>query len=229
LPNDLADMPLTALPQRALMPMTAGRGSVHLYRSSSTCASGRLATMNHTAREFTRLRALLERLLPSTAPFLPGATDHDLDRLATATGLVLPADLCALLRVSAGQDDPGHLYGPLNFHHFLTVDEIIEMHRMLTDAVGDLATPVEQPAYYRWTVWSPSWLPFLAFDGDCYFLDLAPGDRGTHGQVVYRPNVPDLSEPIAPSLTAFLTRTADLIESGNATTEESTIVLLDLY
>jgi cell wall assembly regulator SMI1 len=69
--------------------------------------------MNHTAREFARLRAVIERRLPETAPFLPGATDHDLERLATATGLVLPADLCALLRTSAGQDDPDYLDGPL--------------------------------------------------------------------------------------------------------------------
>ncbi|MGW3963686.1 SMI1/KNR4 family protein [Amycolatopsis sp. NPDC005003] len=184
--------------------------------------------MNHTAREFARLRAALERRLPGTAPFLPGATDHDLDRLATATGLTLPAELCALLRASAGQDDPGHLYGPLNFHHFLTVDEIIEMHRMLTEAVGDMAKPVAQPACYRWTVWSESWLPFLAFEGDCYLLDLDPGERGTVGQVVCRPNVPDLGEPVAPSLTAFLARAADLIETGHAVAEESTLVLLDL-
>lgn len=130
--------------------------------------------------------------------------------------------------MSAGQDDPDQLYGPLNFHHFLTIDEIIAMHRMLADAVGDMAAPVEQPAYYRWTVWSESWLPFLAFEGDCYLLDLDPGERGTAGQVVFRPNVPDLDEPKAPSLTAFLTRAADLIETGQAHTEESTLVLLDL-
>jgi cell wall assembly regulator SMI1 len=184
--------------------------------------------MNQTVREFLRLRAVIERRLPETAPFRPGATEHDLDRLAAATGLALPADLCALLRASAGQDDPDQLYGPLNFHHFLTIDEIIEMHRMLTDAVGDLATPVGQPACYRWTVWSESWLPFLAFQGDCYLLDLDPGERGTAGQVVFRANVPDLGEPKAPSLTAFLARAADLIETGQAYPEQSTLVLLDL-
>jgi cell wall assembly regulator SMI1 len=184
--------------------------------------------MNDTAREFGRLRRSIERLLPETAPFLPGASDRDLDRLAAETGLTLPADLCALLRVSAGQDDPDQLYGPLNFHHFLTIDEMIEMHRMLTDAVGDLAAPVEQPASYRWTVWSESWLPFLAFQGDSYLLDLDPGERGTSGQVVFRSNVPDLDEPKAPSLTAFLARAADLIEAGHATVEESTLVLLEL-
>jgi cell wall assembly regulator SMI1 len=193
------------------------------------CAPGRLTAMDQVVREFMRLRAVIEQRLPDAAPFLPGATDRDLDRLATATGLVLPADLCAVLRTSAGQDDPDLLYGPLNFHHLLTIDEIIEMHRMLTDAVGDMATPVQQPAYYRWTVWSESWLPFLAFQGDCYLLDLDPGERGTAGQVVFRPNVPDLDEPKAPSLTAFLARAADLIETGHARTEESTLVLVDLY
>ncbi|ANZ40878.1 hypothetical protein BBK82_37745 [Lentzea guizhouensis] len=175
------------------------------------------------------MRALIDRLLPRTAPFLPGATDQDLDRLATATGLDLPADLVALLRVSAGQDDPHQLHGPLNYHHFLTVDEIIDMHAVLTGAVGDLATPVAQPSCYRWTVWSESWLPFLAVDGDCYLLDLNPGDLGTAGQVVSRPNVPDLGEPLAPSLTAFLARAADLVEAGRVEVEESTLVLLDLY
>lgn len=141
----------------------------------------------------------------------------------------MPADLVALLRASAGQDDPGHLHGPLNFHHFLTIDEIIKMHRMLTVAVGKMATHVEQPAYYRWTVWSQSWLPFLAFQGDCYFLDLDPGERGTVGQVVFRPNVPDLDEPKAPSLSTFLASAADLIETGNVEIEESTLILVDLY
>ncbi|HET6707135.1 SMI1/KNR4 family protein [Amycolatopsis sp.] len=178
--------------------------------------------------EFTRLRHLIERRLPGTAPFRPGATDAGLERLATETGLAPPAGLRALLRVSAGQDDPDQLYGPLNFHHFLTIDEIVEMHRMLTDAVGDLAAPVGQPAWYRWTVWSESWLPFLAFQGDCYFLDLDPGERGTFGLVVFRPNVPVLDEPKAPSLAAFLTRAADLVETGHARVEESTLVLLDL-
>ncbi|MEV6237851.1 SMI1/KNR4 family protein [Lentzea sp. NPDC051838] len=185
--------------------------------------------MSDTAAEFTRLRTLIEQLLPGTAPFLPGATDHDLDRLATATGLALPADLVEMLRVSAGQDDPDYLHGPLNFHHFLTIDEIIEMHRVLTDVVSELARPVEQPAHYRWTVWSESWLPFLAFQGDSYLVDLEPGEHGTVGQVVFRPNVPDLDEPKAPSLTAFLARAADLVEAGHAEVEESTLVLLDLY
>lgn len=183
----------------------------------------------NTADEFARLRAVVERLLPGTAPFRAGATDADLKRLADATGLVLPGDLVALLRASAGQDDPDQLYGPLNFHHFLGVDEIIAMRRMLTDAVGDMAAPVEQPAYYRWTVWSESWLPFLAFEGDCYFLDLDPGERGTVGQVAYRPNVPVLDDPKAPSLTAFVTRVADLIETGQVDVQDSTLVLPYLY
>ncbi len=98
---------------------------------------------------------------------------------------------------------------------------MIGMHRMLTDAVGDLATPVEQPACYRWTVWSPSWLPFLAFEGDCSLVDLDPGERGTPGQVVFRPDVPDLGAPRASSLAAFLTRAADLVETGHASVEEA--------
>ncbi|MDQ7809479.1 SMI1/KNR4 family protein [Amycolatopsis sp. A133] len=185
--------------------------------------------MNQTAREFTRLRAAVERRLPGTAPFRPGASEQDLERLAAATGLTLPAELGALLRASDGQDDPDQLHGPLNYHHFLTVDEIIGMHRMLTDAVGDLATPVEQPAFHRWSVWSESWLPFLAFQGDCYLLDLDPGERGVAGQVVFRPNVPDLGEPKAPSLTAFLARAADLVETGQAEPRESTLVLPGLW
>ncbi|MEV6443161.1 hypothetical protein [Amycolatopsis sp. NPDC051716] len=78
-------------------------------------------------------------------------------------------------------------------------------------------------------MWSPSWLPFLAFEGDCYLVDLDPGERGTAGQVVFRPNVPDLGAPQAPSLAAFLARAADLVEAGHASVEESTLVLLDLY
>ncbi|WP_340682807.1 SMI1/KNR4 family protein [Amycolatopsis coloradensis] len=184
--------------------------------------------MNQTAREFARLQSLIERELPGAAPFLPGATERDLDRLATETGLDLPPDLCALLSVSAGQDDPDELNGPLNFEHFPTIDEIVEMHRMLTDVVGDMATPVEQPSCYRWTVWSESWPPFLAFQGDCHFLDLDPGERGTRGQVVFRPNVPELDEPKAPSLTAFLARAADLVEAGHVKVEEGTLVIPDL-
>lgn len=45
---------------------------------------------------------------------------------------------------------------------------------------------------------------------------------------MFRPNVPALDEPKVSTLIAFLARAADLIETGHADIEESTLVLPDL-
>ncbi|MDT0200355.1 SMI1/KNR4 family protein [Nocardioides sp. AE5] len=182
------------------------------------------------AAEFARLRAALERVLPEpTAPFRPPATAADLERLAAALGRPVPDDLAALLSIADGQDDPSWDNGPVNFHHFLGVDEIIQMHQMLDEVAAEWSEPEEQPSHYSSTGWSSGWIPFLAFQGDCFAIDTDPGELGVVGQVFARPNVPDLEEPKAPSLAAFLQRVVDLIDEGAFEVEHNSVELADLY
>jgi cell wall assembly regulator SMI1 len=187
------------------------------------------STASDLAGQFSRVRALIQTLLPDVAPFLPGARHEDIERLGSTLGFPVPPELVELLHICGGQDDPQELAGPINYQHFLTVDEIISMHLMLSDAVGEMAEPADQPSPYRWTVWSPRWVPFMAFNGDAFCVDTDPGDAGSVGQVFYRPNAPDLGAPLARSLGAFFARIADLIETGAADVKGTTLGIIELY
>lgn len=182
------------------------------------------------ASELARLRDALARALPlPTAPFRPPATDADLARLAASIGRPVPADLASLLRVADGQEPADGTYGPVNLHRFLGVDEIIALHGMLGETVGDLSEPVAQPSAYSCTVWSPAWIPFMASEGDCYAIDLAPGETGVVGQVFSRPNVPDLEPPLADSIPAFLRKIVDVVDDGAYEVHSGSIVSADLF
>lgn len=174
---------------------------------------------------FAEVRAALERALPApTASFRPPASRDELQRLGKALGRPVPLELAALLTVANGQDDVAGASGSINDHRFLGVGEIIDMHRMLDAVVGDLSMSAPQPSSYTDLVWSPAWIPFLASEGDCYAIDMAPGEAGRVGQVLFRPNVPDLDEPKAPSLAAFLQTVVEIIEAGDYEVSYNSIV-----
>jgi cell wall assembly regulator SMI1 len=172
-----------------------------------------------TRRAAERFRAAVEAALPGTVPFLPGADDATLDALERDLGRPWPPELRALLATVGGQEDG--ISGPLNLMRFLRPEEIVAMHAMLVSAVGELTEPAAQPAPYRWEVWSDAWIPFVAFQGDSYCVDTDPGETGTAGQVFQRPNVPDLEEPEAPSVRAFLDGLAERLEQGRFERQEA--------
>ena len=177
--------------------------------------------------QFMRLRSLIETRLSDTAPFLPGARPEDLDRLASTLGFPVPGELAELLQICNGQDDPHQTGGAINCQHFLTVDEIIDRYNMFNEVLSEMSEPLDQPSHYRWWIWSSRWIPFTGFDGDGFCIDTDPGELGAAGQVFFRPNVPELGEPIAASLTGFITRAVELIESGTATIEDGTTFIFD--
>jgi hypothetical protein len=82
------------------------------------------------AVRFCRVRSLIQARLPGAAPFLPGAAREEIERLGSALGFPVPAELAELLHICGGQDDSPRAAGPINHQHFLTVDEIIAMHSM---------------------------------------------------------------------------------------------------
>jgi len=164
---------------------------------------------------WTEVLARMAAALPEpTAPFLPGNGEADVARLERRVGRELPADFREFLTLHGGQDDPDWLNGPLEFQHFMTVDEMIEDYGMLSEVAADFAEPQPQPAHFAMRGWSPGWLKFASFQNDGYAIDLSPGELGTYGQVFFRPNVPDLEPPVAPSFTAFLEALRDKLAAG---------------
>lgn len=190
-----------------------------------------MSSPDEVAPAFGRMWSALGRALTGPLPPLRPPADEDaLRRLAEVLGQPAPDELAALLRVADGQGGDPQEAGPLNFHRFLGVDEIVALHTMLDEVVGDLAGPVEQPAAYSRTVWSPGWVPFLADEGHAYLVDTVPGESGVVGQVFFRPNVPDLDEPKADSLVAFLDRVTALVEAGDRhQVELGSVLLVDLF
>ncbi|MEV7971927.1 SMI1/KNR4 family protein [Cellulomonas sp. NPDC089187] len=180
--------------------------------------------------EFRRLRSHLERLAPGSArTFNPPATADELERLDEVLDGRTPPELRALLSEANGQDDPSGVYGMINHLSFCSVDELVRFHRELADAVGDMVEPRPQPSAYRWSVWSPDWIPVMTVDGDALMIDLDPGETGTVGQVFVRPNAPDLDEPLASSLGGYLARANELIEAGEYEVDDDVVTIVDLY
>jgi internalin A len=178
--------------------------------------------------EFRRLRAHLERLAPeSAATFNPPATAEELDRLDEVLDGSTPPELRELLSIANGQLDPDGVHGMINHLSFCSVDELVRFHRELSDT--STRTAAAQPSWYRWSDWSPDWIPVMTVDGDALLIDLDPGERGTVGQVFVRPEDPELDDPLATSLGGYLARANELIESGEYELDDDVLTIVELY
>ena len=171
--------------------------------------------------------ARLERWLADSLPTLaadlaPGIADADLDALAQHTGLTLPDALQAIYRRHDGQRNPvpGLFFGL----RFLPAREAGEEWGRWTDLLQDdpaLTADVAvdshpegavQPVYF-----SDAWLPFASDGaGNGLAVDLAPGARGTVGQVITFGADEPTRVVLSPSAAHFVGWCAQTCESGGA-------------
>ncbi|MDO5677556.1 MAG: SMI1/KNR4 family protein [Propionibacteriaceae bacterium] len=172
---------------------------------------------------YSEFRARVEQLLPEGAHFLPAASDQELADLAATLGRPVPEELVALLRSAGGQSDSAD--GPLEWCRFLTPAEIGEQYAMLRELFNDPPEEEVQPSTYRWQIWGPGWIPFAASDGNSFILDTEPGLNGVVGQIFFRPNVPDLDDPLASSLSEFFVVVNAELEAGSYTVDDGTLLL----
>ena len=151
----------------------------------------------------------------------PPATDVQIDAFQRLVGITFPRSYRQLYRWHDGENDDrwGHIYGLPMVSLSVAESEWRAWNRVLIDLKGDrYAIPggswpsgAVDPAYIN-----PRRIP-LTIDGsgNSIGLDFDPWPAGRVGQVILYGRDEDTKAALAPSLGAFLTWIADLLEGGN--------------
>ncbi|AXB47332.1 SMI1/KNR4 family protein [Amycolatopsis albispora] len=147
----------------------------------------------------------------------PGASDADLAALTEATGIVLPAEVEALYRLSDGQSG-GREYSAAAYvfphYRFLPIELAITQWRFWQelaeqegpDGMADHAEAVSvpEPEKVAAEYWIPGWLPIgLDGGGNAIAVDTTPLDGGTHGQFIIMGPDEDERRVLAPGADAY--------------------------
>jgi cell wall assembly regulator SMI1 len=179
-----------------------------------------------------RLKAWFKGNLPEVLEDLnPGATSEEVKRFEQAVGHKLPAEVRLFYRTHNGQrcgwNVPGVVYGLpiLSLQDCLTQWRSWEKGRRRSQGKGGpslddiCASFPEGAVQVKYT--SPSWIP-LSYDGsgNHFGVDLAPGPKGSVGQVINFGRDEEHHCVLAPSWGQFLNDLADELERGNYRIEE---------
>lgn len=132
--------------------------------------------------------AWLETHFPEGARALnPGATEEELGQLESIIGASLPSDYRQWLAIHNGQvpDAPGVLCSD----EFLSTQRILDewqcMMKLAETEVAGFVAQSTPPDCIQAVWWHRLWIPITADGaGNLVCLDLAPGPRGTVGQVI---------------------------------------------
>lgn len=148
--------------------------------------------------------------------FRPPATERAIDHFRVRSGLTLPDDLTALLRMADGETRASA--GMIGNWRLLPVAEMQAAWGWLTQLSGKGAfvdRDVQAAPYLHPVWWHASWIPVVGDDlGNYFCVDSAPPEPERQGQIVLffqdRPQRP----LIAVSLSAWFERILQDLKSG---------------
>jgi cell wall assembly regulator SMI1 len=177
------------------------------------------------AASWDRLHRWFDRNLPELrAELRPGAPAVRIERFERATRRTLPDDVRASLRIHDGQRSPcrttGCVYGLglMSLRHML---DIWELNRRPPDDGAVREGMSSHPAGAVQPCRShPGWVPLTHDWGGNYLgVDLAPGLKGTWGQVIVFGHSEHRLFVVADSWAAFLTQYYHELRTGNGLVE----------
>jgi cell wall assembly regulator SMI1 len=193
--------------------------------------------------EWDRIEAvLLAKAPPIARSLLPGASLDELHRVEREIGCVLPDFVrAAYLRHN------GQVYRGEGCHHFLMpsatwtpLATCLENWQMLASVEHELlAHSTSANDHHEWSAedcavrrvpWHAGHIPIGACDWDEYFfLDTAPGGKGTNGQLFTKSMEEDYSqiEPCGDSLQSYLLTLVDHLQQGRVVYDMQRGRLLD--
>ncbi len=137
---------------------------------------------------FTSLKLYYEQHYPEISETLnPPATDKELDDLEEIIGIKLPNDFRQLYKIANGQKNSDQSFFQEGYE-FLSIKGIVyqwEILKGLYDSEEMFREVDNNKGVILEAWWRPEWIPFgYMISGDLYCLDLSPGDKGVHGQII---------------------------------------------
>ena len=165
-----------------------------------------------------RIEGYLRAHAPDVAATLAlAATADQIVAIERAIGRQLPRDLASSLRIHNGQNDPSQLWSFTECGQLLSCEGIVEMWQMTEAAHADEAgrpRPVPGVDYTPSVWWRSTLVPFTFDNGDMLCVDTYSGPDAARGQVVMHVHDDRLSEPLAPSFSAWLAVVAGRLDAG---------------
>lgn len=165
------------------------------------------------------IKALLANEYPElNASLNPPATEADISRLETTTGLIIPDELKQLYRLHNGESGNAGLFFGLPF---ISIDEALAEWKALEGLAGSTASMdsniISVPAnHIKEQYINTRYIPISKDYGGNYIgIDLDPGPDGVSGQVINFGRDEDTRFVIAPSLAGFMDFILHNIKNGN--------------
>jgi internalin A len=169
------------------------------------------------------IKTLLANEYPElNASLNPPATEADISRLETATGLTLPEELRQLYRLHNGESGNAGLFFGLPF---ISIDEALAEWKVWESLAGSTASLdtsiISVPAnHVKEQYVNTRYLPISKdYGGNNIGIDLDPGPDGISGQVINFGRDEDTRYVIAPSLGGFMEFILHHVKNGNFTFE----------
>jgi cell wall assembly regulator SMI1 len=156
---------------------------------------------------WTRIEDWLKRNAPETLRALrPGAARTAIAKAEKALGVTLPDDVRELYRIHDGQSpDTSGLFDDWEFLSLARVIKEWRMWKGLSDGGEFKGKKSKSSGETRKDWWNLAWIPLTSNGaGDHHCLDLAPGPKGTRGQIIQFFHDDDKRSVVAKSLGEWL-------------------------
>lgn len=180
----------------------------------TTGAAGDEARAGAVRDAWARIDAWLRAHAPdSSAVLAPPADPAAVEAAQAELNIRFPADLLASL---ACHDGLRHWANCLPLRPPLPVADLVDHWRMCVEIDEDNRADEDEPApdgEEPW--WHPQWIPWAQSDGDAQIIDMRPGPAQGRLGMAYHDDCGVFTDGW-PSLAAYLTEVADVLEKGGA-------------
>lgn len=178
------------------------------------------------------IEQFLKEYSPNTYETLaPPASALEIEKLKKEINLPIPDSLVQSLLINNGQNDESRIYSLIDYHHFLSCEDIISTYNMMNDIfpdedIVDYIEPSECAEVRIYYIWNKRWLPITDSNGDGLMIDFDPSETGIEGQVFYRPNSGNPPDKcIARSHEEWMIRICEKLQQGDFRVDDGTILI----
>jgi cell wall assembly regulator SMI1 len=121
------------------------------------------------------------------------ADENNIKELENILKVNLPDTFKESLLIHNGQNEKDNIITFVDYHKLLSVNEMIKNYKMLCGLFDenetiDFIKPNDYKYIKRNYIYNHKWLKFTESNGDGLIIDFDPGEKGTMGQIFFRPH-----------------------------------------